>query len=1577
MNTTDQKRAAAVKAFDIINSLPEEAYDNITRLASYICEVPVALITFIEADSQFYKSVYGADFNIRSIKNSICYYAIQQDAEITIIENTHDHPNLKDNPYVVSKPHISFYAGVLLKTPEHIPIGTLCVVDYKPNSLSANQIEALKSLAVQVEQLLTLRKSKIETRQSKTKLLEKTHRLNNLIQASQVGTWEWNVQTGDIIINDRYAEMLGYTKEELQPTTLKTWYELVHPEDAKLSDALLKKCFNKELDFYEIECRMIHKDGHTVWINDRGKVVEWTEDGKPLIMMGTHTDINTNKNNEIRLQNIANNIPGALFRYYRKADGSDQFINVSQGAVHLWGYQPDEITADSGIVWKNIHPDDVKGLIQSIDRAYETLDDWVYEWRYLHPNGETKWQKGSGRHSKINNDTIAWDCFTLDITERKNADNIVLANEKRFKALVQEGSDLISILDREGVYKYVSPTSKRVLGIPSEHLMGKKVREFIHPDDWQEVEQKFNLLQEQKQITTKPFRYKNSNNEWRWIETTATNLLDDPTIEGIVTNSRDVTERIFNEKELKLSNERYNIINKATNDAIYDWDIEKDMFYWGDGFERLFGHQYKLQEFRLQDWINFTHPKDVLKHKKRWDAFFQDKKQNTWKNEFRFLKEDNTYAYVEENGFMIRDTKGKPLRMIGTLRDITASKISALQQQVEFEVGNFFKEHSPKLTETLDKVLDYLLKFSGFDTAEVWLSRVDDKNLLLFKVHQKNKTSKIFYRASKEVNEFNRGEGLPGTIWQQNSIQVLDNIDTNKNFNRRRAAKLAGLKSAAGIPLIHNQKTIGVLVFGSKHQANQVREDIKIFESLGHYLGAEIKRKQQEEEIQLFFDNAPEIMAVADPNGYFVKVNPAFCSILGYTKEELTSKPFTHFLHPDDLEKTHKKYTETISGKRLANNFINRYRTKKGDFRWISWSSSEIFGEDGLAYAYGRDITELIELQRLFEKAAKLAKIGSWELDLRDSAGKNNVYWSAMTREVMEVDETYNPTHSAGLEFCLGEHKRNLSQAVQTLIKTGEPFDLELQILSAKGNLKWVRCIGESERFEGKCIKVFGSYQDIDQRKQAEIKVNDALAERNNILESIGDGFFAVDQDWHVTYWNNKAEELLLTKKEDILGKKLWDVFADHVGLKSYHEYNKAMNYLEVVHFEDHYPENNSWLEVSAYPSKTGLSVFFKDITERKLQEKIIRESNERFEKVTEATNDAVWDFDVVNNQLFWGKGFENQFGFNLKKTTPTLDFLVSRIHPEDRPHVAAKIEKYMTDGTSTHWFEEYRFKKADGSYAFIIDRAVFIRDKNGQVTRVIGAMTDISYRKEYEESLQKLNERLQRHSKELEISNQELEQFAYVTSHDLQEPLRMISSFLMLLEKKYGDKLDDKALEYIYFAVDGAKRMKKIILDLLEFSKVGRFDEEKSQVAITDVIEEYTALRKKIIAEKEAQIHFEKLPVITSYRIPLTQVFHNLLDNAIKYSREGFPPKIQINAREHKKYWEFSVQDNGIGINAEYFNKIFIIFQRLHNNDVYEGTGMGLAIVKKIIDTLDGKIGVTSEPGKGSIFSFTIPKTN
>ena len=257
----------------------------------------------------------------------------------------------------------------------------------------------------------------------------------------------------------------------------------------------------------------------------------------------------------------------------------------------------------------------------------------------------------------------------------------------------------------------------------------------------------------------------------------------------------------------------------------------------------------------------------------------------------------------------------------------------------------------------------------------------------------------------------------------------------------------------------------------------------------------------------------------------------------------------------------------------------------------------------------------------------------------------------------------------------------------------------------------------------------------------------------------------------------------------------------------------------------------------------------------------------------------------------------------------------------------------------------------------------------------MVGAMKDITYQKEYEQSLLNLTHKLETFTKELQISNKELEQFAYVASHDLQEPLRMITSYLSLLEKKYDSVFDSKAKQYIYFAVDGAKRMRKIILDLLEYSRIGKHEDSLINLDLNEILRDVCVLQRKIIEEKKAIITSEHLPIIMGYRSPMIQLFQNLISNALKYSYSDFAPAISISAKDLGVEWEVSFKDNGIGIESEYFEKIFIIFQRLHNHEEYTGTGIGLAIVKKIIDNMDGSIRVESEVGKGSTFFITLRK--
>ncbi len=256
------------------------------------------------------------------------------------------------------------------------------------------------------------------------------------------------------------------------------------------------------------------------------------------------------------------------------------------------------------------------------------------------------------------------------------------------------------------------------------------------------------------------------------------------------------------------------------------------------------------------------------------------------------------------------------------------------------------------------------------------------------------------------------------------------------------------------------------------------------------------------------------------------------------------------------------------------------------------------------------------------------------------------------------------------------------------------------------------------------------------------------------------------------------------------------------------------------------------------------------------------------------------------------------------------------------------------------------------------------------------GLQDSIEEQSKLKNKLNKQKTKLKQSLKELEEKNTELEHFAYVASHDLQEPLRMVTGFLQLLESKYVNQLDEKARSYIKFSLDGAIRMRQLILDLLEYSRLNKSFEQPEKVHLKNIIEEVKKTFQTEIKKTGAKIIENNLPVIYSKPRLLVQVFQNLVGNAIKYTHKGLAPKIEISCLERPNDWLLSVKDNGIGLDPSFSDKIFIIFQRLHPREQYDGTGIGLAIVKKIIEYHGGKIWVDSEEGKGSIFFFTLPKT-
>lgn len=390
----------------------------------------------------------------------------------------------------------------------------------------------------------------------------------------------------------------------------------------------------------------------------------------------------------------------------------------------------------------------------------------------------------------------------------------------------------------------------------------------------------------------------------------------------------------------------------------------------------------------------------------------------------------------------------------------------------------------------------------------------------------------------------------------------------------------------------------------------------------------------------------------------------------------------------------------------------------------------------------------------------------------------------------------------------------------------------------------------------------------------------------------------------------------------------------------------------------------------------------FRDISEKKkINDRLIQKdealylSNEKYKLVSKATKDTIWDFDMNTQEIEWNLGLAVNFGYFDSPKNYNRDWWVSSIHPEDKKRVLIKLEKSISLKQS-NWEDEYRFKDVKGNYRSVFDRAIISYDAQNNPKRMIGVMQDVTFLKQTELSLLELNKELEDRATELAVSNEELERFAYVASHDLQEPLRMVSSFLFLLQKKYENNLDETAHQYIHFAVDASERMKKLISDLLEYSKASNAQKLLvEEVNLNEVVELIRTTFENHKSGNKFELICEELPTILANKTQIIQLFQNLISNAIKYSKVNVMRQIKISSTSTASEWQFEINDNGIGIQVQHLEQIFVIFHRLHGKSQYSGTGIGLATCKKIVEKHKGKIWAESVYGVGSTFKFSISK--
>jgi len=376
---------------------------------------------------------------------------------------------------------------------------------------------------------------------------------------------------------------------------------------------------------------------------------------------------------------------------------------------------------------------------------------------------------------------------------------------------------------------------------------------------------------------------------------------------------------------------------------------------------------------------------------------------------------------------------------------------------------------------------------------------------------------------------------------------------------------------------------------------------------------AELQLRRSQLEYKSLFDQNPDAVYSLDVDGNFTKVNRSLVLISGVEQHELIGINFVPFVAPEDLLRVQNHFQSALQGnpQRYQASIVNKLgRQFLVDITNIPIVvNNEVIGVHGIA----KDITEKVRLQGWLDRVYQLARIGGWEVDLVHGTVK----WTDITKELHEVDADFVPDMERGLSFYKdGEHRECIQRVVDDAIKYGKPFDVELQIVTAKGNLRWIRTIGEAEFIDNKCVRLYGSFQDIHEKKSADEAIKRAYLEKVTILESIGDAFFAVDRNWIVTYWNGVAAEKLQMPREEVIGKNLWDAYSDAKSLAFYREYHEAMESGKAVHFEEFYPTLNLWFDVSAYPSADGLSIYFRDITATRRQAKEMEAQNAKLTEI-------------------------------------------------------------------------------------------------------------------------------------------------------------------------------------------------------------------------------------------------------------------------------------------------------------------------------------------------------------------------
>jgi PAS domain S-box-containing protein len=1197
---------------------------------------------------------------------------------------------------------------------------------------------------------------------------------------------------------------------------------------------------------------------------------------------------------------------------------------VSEGQFLIYGLDPAGKWLSHEEWLKLIHPEDRDRVDRRLGLALSGAQFPGTEFRIVWPDGSIHWLLSQLKVLFDEAGTAMREVgVNVDVTSRVRAETVL---SQFFSA----SPTPMAIWGFDGRIRQVNSAWEPLFGFAAAELEGLNLLDLVHPEDYAAAAAEFKELLISGKRTGFECRSRCKDGSYRWLLVNASVLKD---AQVVLATAHDITNRKKAEEALRESEARFRSAFDNTLIGMAIVGLDGRYLQVSQSLCRITG--FSDQEMLQTNFSAITHPDDVREGLEFTHAMMEGVKSGGITTK-RYVRKNGDLVWVSVHVALVRDALGKPLHFITLVEDLSEQKRAEenarkSEERLRFTLNaagiGLCHRESGETTAS-----EQQFRLYGLEPAETWLTR--------------ERWLELIHPADRERVETEQRlameQGKPydiqfRVVWPDGAVHWL--LCRGKIFHDEGARK------------------------------TEVTVDIT-------------ERKRAEVALQEFFSLSRSPMSILGYDGSIKRVNAASIRILGFTAEEFADHPRLECFHPDDRPMMEDEFRKLITRGGDAE-FECRGLRKDGSFVSLVVSATAV-PDEKLIFTAAYDITErkraeeaLRESEAKFRDLFDDAPVAYHELDMGGVIRRvNRAECALLGYEAGEM--LGRPVW----EFVVGADREASREAIRRKLSGEQPLALvQRRYLRRDGGELWTEVHDILVRnAAGETTGIRTALLDITERKRAEEALWESRERLRSITDSAQDAILMMDHRGAISYWNLAAESIFGYRSEEAIGENLHKLLAPERYLEAHRaalpEFSRTGRGNVIGKTVEMAARRKDGREISVELSLSAVSLngewqavgTVRDITERKRAEEALR-ANEYILSESQSiahVGSWSWELPIGTGVCAWTPETYRVFGVSPDTFIPTAETFPSVIHPDDRAAMQAWIGACLAGEEPPDL--EFRIASQDEGVRYVLGRGHLERDAENKPIRMTGIAQDITERHRMTEALKLNVEKLAR-------SNEELERFAYVASHDLQEPLRMVASFTQLLAKRYSGRLDETADRYIHYAVDGAKRMQELIADLLAYSRVNSKELDLRQTGCEAVVLGAMRNLQVAIEESGACIDWDPLPELCVDQGQLTQVFQNLLANAIKFRRKEDCPRIHISAVDSGVEWLISVRDNGIGIDPRHAERVFQMFQRLHTRAEYPGTGIGLAVCKKVIERHGGKLWVESEPGAGSTFRFAIPK--